>query len=65
MTRTLPRWAPGLPLPLRPWRVTTTTGHRDDQHEVMASTAAQAIRAALELAPPGSRLRSCLTVGEW
>jgi hypothetical protein len=54
------RATPG-PSPLRPWRVTTTTG----TVEVMAATLAEAIRAGLELTGPRSTLLSCLQTGDW
>jgi hypothetical protein len=51
----------GYPLPVRSWRVATTRGTLD----VEASTAAQAILSALELAGPRARLIGCVRVGEW
>jgi hypothetical protein len=45
----------------RPWRVATTLG----TVEVEATTAAQAILSALELAGAGARLIGCVRVGEW
>jgi hypothetical protein len=49
-----------LPAP-RPWRVATTLG----TIEVEATTAAQAILSALELAGSRARLIGCVRVGEW
>ena len=50
-----------IPPPPRPWRVATTRGTLD----VEATTAAQAILSALELAGPRARLIGCVRVGEW
>jgi hypothetical protein len=55
----------GYPLPVRPWRVTTQAGTRCITHEVMATTAAQAIVSALELGGTGCELVACLRDGEW
>ena len=55
----------GYPLPVRPWRVTTAIGTSRTTHEVMASTAAQAILSALELGGVGCGLVACLRDGEW
>jgi hypothetical protein len=50
-----------LPPAPRPWRVATTLG----TVEVEATTAAQAILSALELAGAKARLIGCVRVGEW
>jgi hypothetical protein len=50
-----------LPPAPRPWRVATTLG----TVEVEATTAAQAILSALELAGSRARLIGCVRVGEW
>ena len=50
-----------IPPPPRPWRVATTRGTLD----VEATTAAQAILSALEMAGPRARLIGCVRVGEW
>jgi hypothetical protein len=49
------------PLPVRPWRVTTTQG----TVEVMAATLQHAILSGLELAGPGACLVRCVREGEW
>jgi hypothetical protein len=51
----------GFPPAPRPWRVATTLG----TVEVEATTAAQAILSALELAGVRARLIGCVRVGEW
>jgi hypothetical protein len=53
------------PLPLRSWRVTTTTGDNRTTHLVEATTAANAILSALELGGPRCQLVACLMDGVW
>jgi hypothetical protein len=57
----LHHYRPGYPLPVRPWRVTTTQG----TVEVLAATLQHAILSGLELAGPGACLVRCVREGEW
>jgi hypothetical protein len=65
MTEPLHHERAGCPLPVRPWRVITAINGRRITHEVMATTAAQAIVSALELGGVGCKLVACFTVDHW